>query len=159
MESFSPRISLWYYCWDHCCKYCTNNMITISSQDSVQGKNICKNPNLMIKQIKHPFVLIRRQAYWSYIKNVGFDPSQVLAVRGNAYQRGNRCGNTRALSVQWMAVCSILFLPLSLFAFFASSISGVLFLLQCRIFSVIPVIPVTWGWWPGKTMPLPVFVW
>lgn len=63
----------------------------------------------MIKQIKHPFVLIRRQAYWSYVKNVDSDPSQALAVRGNVHLRRNKWGNTRALYIERMAVCAILF--------------------------------------------------
>ena len=43
-------------------------------------------------------------------------------------------------------------LSLSLFTFFASSISWLFFFLQCRVSTVIPV---TWGLWSRKTITLP----
>lgn len=72
--------------------------------------------------------------YCSSRTNAGFEVSQVLMVYETIYQRGDTLRhNTSALSIKWR--------PLSLYHSPSSSLLWVLFLSQCRVFTVNPVVP------------------
>lgn len=102
----------------------------------------------------HPFVLLVQMymiisprnttssslCYDTAISHSATLVSQVPLVRGNTNQRGNGRVNTCLFSLVLPR-----FLSLSLFTLFASSISGVLFLSQCGVSTVVPVAPLLPG--------------
>lgn len=99
-------------------------------------------------RVKHHILWIRRQVL--SLEECWFWTFSCPGGMRNIYQWGNKLWrNSWALSTESMPFCS-LFFNLTLFLFFASSISKTHFLLQCRVPTIVPVVPsllgvVNWG--------------
>lgn len=118
--------SLWYYCWRCCC--CVTSLATW--------------------RLLAAWLLPKARINTSRIPICPRKPEQVGRFsrsewKTNTCQWGNRLWHN--ISIQrlscWFTLVLSLFLSLSLFGFYTSSISRFRFLCQCRFSTFIPVVP------------------
>lgn len=95
-------------------------------------------------------------SHWSKRKNAGSELSHVRVIKGNTYQQGNRLWhNTRAASIEWMPVRSLLFylsfsfslsLPLRLLCLHHQRGSLSFAVKSLLVIPVVPQLP-NRAWW------------